>query len=323
MSSPKVSVVIDNYNYGRFIGEAIRSVLDQDYRGEIECIVADDGSTDDSRDAARSFGPKVKVLEVPMNQGQATAFNRGFAASTGKIVFLLDSDDYWPPDKVRRVVERFEDPGVGLVQHMLRDVSVAGHPVPQRMPDWPSHYTLEDFLDKRIDFTATSGLAFRRSVLDKITPLAKDVFYYLDDLLFGQALFFSRAANIREVLGVHRMHSANFCAEGYWNPKKLEIDMKCREIFHRELAPYLKEHKKDFTKRFWRLEEMEYARRRILLNMLQGERGAALSEWTSLIAKHGATFKAASCSLALVSPALYQKFYESYSFGWISKFRPS
>jgi glycosyltransferase involved in cell wall biosynthesis len=321
MSLPRVSVVIDNYNYGRFIGQAVRSVLDQDYRGGIECIVADDGSTDDSRGVARSFGPKVQVLEAPKNQGQATAFNRGFAAATGELVFLLDSDDYWPPDKVRRVVERFQDPGVGLVQHMLRDVGADGRPVPQRMPDWPESYTLEDFLDKRIDFTATSGLAFRKSVLDRITPLAKDVFYYLDDLLFGQALFFSTAANIREVLGVHRMHSANFCAEGYWDPKKLETDMRCREIFFRELAPYLQSHKKEFTQRFWRLEEMEYARRRILLHMLRGRRGAALSEWGSLAAKHGITFKAASCSLALVSPALYQKLYQSYSFGWLSRLR--
>ncbi|MFA5138496.1 MAG: glycosyltransferase family 2 protein [Elusimicrobiota bacterium] len=320
MSLPKVSVVIDNYNYGRFIGEAVRSVLDQDYSGELECIVADDGSTDDSRDVARSFGSKVKVLEAP-NQGQATAFNRGFAAASGQIVCLLDSDDYWPPDKVRRVAERFEDPGVGLVQHMLRDVGLDGRPVPQRMPGWPEHYTLDDFLDKRIDFTATSGLAFRKSVLDRITPLAKDVFYYLDDLLFGQALFFSKAANIREVLGVHRMHAANFCAEGYWDPKKLETDMRCREIFFRELAPYLKRHAKEFTPRFWRLEEMEYARRRILLDMLQGKRGAAFSEWTALVAKHGATFKAASCSLALISPMLYRKFYQSYSFGLISKLR--
>lgn len=315
MSSPKISVVIDNYNYGRYLEQAIRGVLDQDYPGEVECVVSDDGSTDESRDIIASFGDKV-VGVLRENKGQATAFNNGFEAATGEIVCMLDSDDYWVPRKLKTIAERFEDPEVGIVQHHLRDVDVKGEPLPQPFPEWPAEYTIDDFLDQRCHFTATSGLAFRKSILDKVLPLPTDVFYYLDDLLFVKAMFLSKAANVPEILGFHRIHDANFCAGGYWNPKKLEFDIKMREVFNREIAPWMDRHKKWFTERYRVWEDMEYYRRRILLHMFKGERGKAFDEWCGLLGKYWTTrfglFRGLTCMLALVSPKLYLEFYEAY-----------
>ncbi|MFH2202744.1 MAG: glycosyltransferase family 2 protein [Elusimicrobiota bacterium] len=314
--TPKVSVVIDNYNYGRYLGEAIDGVLRQKYDGEVECIVVDDGSTDDSRSVIRSFGERVRAI-LQENRGQATAFNTGFEAARGDIICLLDSDDYWKPEKLAAVAAPFADKRVGIVQHFLQDVDAAGRPLPQRFPDWPESYTLEDFLDKRIHFTATSGLAFRRSELVRALPIPKDVFYYLDDMLFVKVLFRAKAVNIPKILGVHRNHGGNFCFAGYRSPRKLELDMKMNAIFHREIDPLLDLHGKEFTERYRQQEEMEYFRRRILLYRMRGEWREAAAQWSELARRYGRTrfgfFRTATCLLALLSTGLYLRFYELYS----------
>ena len=89
-SSLLASIIIDNYNYGRFIDETINSALNQDCEN-IEVIVVDDGSTDDSRDVIESFGDKIIPVYKP-NGGQASALNAGFNKSKGDVIFFLDSD---------------------------------------------------------------------------------------------------------------------------------------------------------------------------------------------------------------------------------------
>lgn len=314
--TPRVSVVIDNYNYGRYLGAAIDGVLHQDYDGDVECIIVDDGSTDNSRTIIESFGEKVRGL-FQKNQGQATAFNTGFAAARGEIVCMLDSDDYWAPEKLRKIIPHFKEESVGVVQHLLQDVNEEGHPLPQRFPNWPVAYTLEDFLDKRMHFTATSGLAFRKSELDRALPIPKEVFYYLDDMLFVKVLFRAKAVNVPEALGFHRNHGANFCAGGYWSPQKLELDIRMNEIFHREIAPLLELYGKKLTDNYAHQRDLEYYRRRILLYRMRGDMGAAFKEWRALLKTYGLTrfgvFRTATCALALLSPDLYLKFYEVYS----------
>ena len=95
--NPLVSVIIGNYNYGRFISEAIESALNQTYKN-FELIVVDDGSTDNSREIIESYGDKLTAI-FQENGGQGRAFNAGFAVSKGEIICFLDSDDYYYPEK--------------------------------------------------------------------------------------------------------------------------------------------------------------------------------------------------------------------------------
>src|SRR4249920_2954185 len=99
MQCPLVSVVIPTYNDDRFVGEALRSVFAQTY-DNIEVVVVDDGSSDDSVKVARSFGEKVRVIQQS-NAGSAVARNRGMTAARGEFISFLDADDYWLADKVR------------------------------------------------------------------------------------------------------------------------------------------------------------------------------------------------------------------------------
>ena len=81
MSGPRVSVVVNNFNYERYLGEAIDSALAQDH-DDVEVVVVDDGSTDGSADVVRAYGSRVVPVLKP-NGGQGSAFNAGFAAATG------------------------------------------------------------------------------------------------------------------------------------------------------------------------------------------------------------------------------------------------
>jgi glycosyltransferase involved in cell wall biosynthesis len=114
MNVPLVSVIIPNYNYGRFLSDAIQSALGQSYPN-LEVIVVDDGSTDNSAEIAGRFGTQIKLIEQP-NAGVSAARNRGISESQGALVAFLDSDDMWLPTKIEKQVRAFdEDPQIGLV----------------------------------------------------------------------------------------------------------------------------------------------------------------------------------------------------------------
>src|SRR5262249_29495742 len=91
MERPLASVIINNYNYGRFLKASIDSALAQRYPCT-DVIVVDDGSTDYSRRIIASYGDKIVSL-LKSNQGQASAFNVGFGVSRGEVVCFLDADD--------------------------------------------------------------------------------------------------------------------------------------------------------------------------------------------------------------------------------------
>ena len=109
MTPPLVSIILCNYSYGRFIAQAIDSVLCQTY-GDIELVVIDDASTDDSQQVIASYqgDPRVRTIFHEENRGQAATFNTGFADSNGSLVAFLDSDDTWKPEKLAKMVGAFE-----------------------------------------------------------------------------------------------------------------------------------------------------------------------------------------------------------------------
>jgi len=101
-----VSVVIPAYNVRRFIGAAITSVLNQTYK-DVEIVVVDDRSTDDTLLELEKFGDRVKIVRHETNQGAAAARNTGVGACRGEIVAFLDGDDLWAPGKLEAFAECF------------------------------------------------------------------------------------------------------------------------------------------------------------------------------------------------------------------------
>lgn len=104
----KISVLINNYNYGKYVGEAIASVLSQDYP-DFELIVVDDGSTDESPEVIGSFHDDRMKTIIKSNGGQLSAFNAGFSVSSGEIICFLDADDLYQPGYLSAVAEIFSN----------------------------------------------------------------------------------------------------------------------------------------------------------------------------------------------------------------------
>ncbi len=101
-----VSVVIPARNSARYLGEAIRSVLQQNH-ANIEIIVVDNGSSDETRSLAESFGPPVRVLEETQ-RGAAHARNAGVRLAQGEFLAFLDADDLWIPGKLARQLDELD-----------------------------------------------------------------------------------------------------------------------------------------------------------------------------------------------------------------------
>lgn len=104
-----VSVVIPTYNRAEIISRTIDDVFRQTYRN-LELIVVDDGSVDDTRTQLEKYGDRIQVI-AQSNRGPAVARNRGAAAARGEIIAFQDSDDAWKPEKLARQVSLLEKMG--------------------------------------------------------------------------------------------------------------------------------------------------------------------------------------------------------------------
>jgi glycosyltransferase involved in cell wall biosynthesis len=114
-----ISVIIPVYNRALYLQRAVASTLQNDGI-RIEVVVVDDGSTDDSAEVARAFGPPVRVLPQP-NAGPAAARNRGFAESRGRFVRFLDSDDWLLPGANDRQLAALDRSGADVCYGNWRD----------------------------------------------------------------------------------------------------------------------------------------------------------------------------------------------------------
>lgn len=111
---PKVSVIIPCHNYGRYVAQAIQSVLSQTYKNfEVTCI--NDGSTDNSADILQKFENQVAILTMPINGGlPAKSRNAGFKQSKGDLLLFLDADDMIDSHYLEKTVPQMTD-GIGVV----------------------------------------------------------------------------------------------------------------------------------------------------------------------------------------------------------------
>jgi glycosyltransferase involved in cell wall biosynthesis len=217
-AEPLVSILVSNYNYGRYIGEAIQSALDQTYPN-IELIVCDDGSTDDSVSVIEEYerkDPRLRFIRK-RNGGQASGFNAAFAASRGEIIALLDSDDRFLPHKIERIVADFQaHPEAGFGVHRVIRVSAdlrrqGVWPMTEPLPcGWYGTRLLHD--GGILPFTPpTSGLSLHRDVAERIFPLPLEapLVSCPDQLITRLAPLLTNVTREDEALSEYRLHGDN------------------------------------------------------------------------------------------------------------------
>ena len=212
-ASGLASIVISSYNYCRYLREAIDSCLDQTYP-DVEVIVVDDGSTDDSPRIIRSYGDRIRAI-FKQNGGHASALNRGFQASRGEVVIFLDSDDALLPTAVDTAVSLLRDPEVSTVRWQMLTMDPSSKVMAKRVP--PDKLAYGDLREELLHegphhFPPTSGNAWARWFLEKVMPIPEDLFrlgggdLYLATLacLYGLVM----AATGPE--GIYRIHTDKY-----------------------------------------------------------------------------------------------------------------
>jgi glycosyltransferase involved in cell wall biosynthesis len=220
---PLVTVLINNYNYGRFLSDAIDSVLNQTYP-HIEIIVVDDGSTDESREVISSYGERIISL-LKENGGQASAFNAGFSKSRGEIVIFLDADDYLFPEAVEQVVAAWK-PDVVKVQYRLECVDGLKNPIgfyPEMDVSMDSGDVLPILLKKgRYITPVTSGNSFSRTALNKIFPVPETEFCICADAYLVNLIpFYGQIVSIEKPLAAYRIHGNNSWSKNEFGAEQL------------------------------------------------------------------------------------------------------
>lgn len=117
--NPEVSIIIPTYNSEEYIAQALKSIFDQSYH-EWEIIVIDDASTDSTVEIARSFQePKLKIIQNNRNQGVSYGRNRGIKEARGKWIALLDSDDWYAPQRLEKMLAVTNQQDVDLIADNL------------------------------------------------------------------------------------------------------------------------------------------------------------------------------------------------------------
>jgi glycosyltransferase involved in cell wall biosynthesis len=208
--APLVSVVTPSYNQGRFIRATIESVLSQDYPN-IEYIVMDGGSTDETASIVQEYGSRV-VFISKRDRGQSHAINKGFRLAKGSVLAWLNSDDVFLPGAVGTAVQALNcNPDAGLVYGDGYLIDAAGN-VTERFP-----HTREPDLWRLVhlsDYILQQSVFFRREVLDDVGYVDESLFFGMDwDLLIRIALKY-RLAYVPAYLGCLREYPETKSSSG-------------------------------------------------------------------------------------------------------------
>ncbi len=207
----RLSILITNHNYGRFLAAAIDSCLHQLRDGD-EVIVVDDGSTDGSLHVARAYGGDIRLV-AKRNGGQASAWNSGAAASSGEAICLLDADDIFVAGKLDAVRHALSQgaqwcfhPLMPVGSRLERIAEPASSPVPSvqqltaarergRMPYLP---------------TASSGMSFRRALAQRLFPMPEEAGVLLsDNYLKFRSVAAADGVFLAKCWALQRLHDAN------------------------------------------------------------------------------------------------------------------
>jgi Glycosyl transferase family 2 len=226
-----VSIVINNYNYGRFLAAAIESALAQTYPST-EVIVVDDGSSDNSGEIAAAFGDRIRTVLKP-NGGQGSAFNAGFEVCLGEIVIFLDSDDTLRHDAVSRVVTSWE-PTFSKCHFPLVVIDEEGAGNGDVFPPTAlaSGDALTSLLESGSYCTApTSGNAFSRAYLTSVMPVPEAEWRsHADCYLIHLAPFYGLVGVLREPLGYYRIHTSSLSLSGLVTDGRIQTARLSKEL---------------------------------------------------------------------------------------------
>jgi hypothetical protein len=207
----RFSIIIANFNYARFVARAIESALGLDWP-DVEIIVVDDGSVDNSRAIIESFQDRVTAI-FQENGGQRSANNKGFAVSNGDVVVFLDADDVLEPGFAQAVASVWR-PGLSKVQVQMERVDAEERPLGSLVPAIDRRPLPEEI--RRWSLEATeyptppgSGNAYARDFLTCFFPIGPEHDSSTDSTCLALAPLLGDVVTVLEPLARYRQHGNN------------------------------------------------------------------------------------------------------------------
>lgn len=221
--SPIVSVVVPCYNYAHYLTEAVKSVTSQD-GVELEVIVVDDASADESVEVAQSIAEddrRVRVIGHSQNRGHIATYNEGLAQARGKYLVLLSADDMLAPGSLSRAVALLEsEPAVGFVYGRVPWFTESPPPVdttrPPRFKFWSGSEWLARRCRRVTNCVMSPEVVIRRDLYERIGPYRPDLPHTGDMAMW---LLASAVADVGYVEGpwaaYYRRHAVNMHAASF------------------------------------------------------------------------------------------------------------
>ena len=231
-STPAVSVLIDTYNQAHFLEQAVCSVLQQGLSpSELEILIVDDGSTDNTAALAAKFAPRVQYLRKS-NGGQISAYNFAISQTRAPIIAFLDADDWWVKTKLQIVLDEFsKDSTVTAVGHGFIQYFDQTRTEEPCLPAKTYRFDLSTPANARFAhaarrFLSTSKMAVRRSVVEAAGTLP-DQLVFFDVGLQVAAMALGPAVVLNQPLTFYRVHRENLYESRRPDAKNLRRKLQC------------------------------------------------------------------------------------------------
>ncbi|MBC7900782.1 MAG: glycosyltransferase [Saprospiraceae bacterium] len=231
---PFVTVVTPAYNQADFLRDTIESVLSQDYPN-IEYVVLDDGSTDDTPKILAEYGDKF-VWESQKNMGQTPTINKGWAMTKGEIVTWLNSDDtFYDSGSVREAVEYLmENPDVGIVFGDSMFTEADGTEIEPTRP--VVDFTFEKMVRKCENSISQPSAFIRRDVVRKAGELDPKFYYFMDWDFWMRAGIYFKIEHVDAIWSTYRLH-ADSKTVAQAKRAAPELDYLYKKFFSRDDIP--------------------------------------------------------------------------------------
>ncbi|HMH22016.1 MAG TPA: glycosyltransferase family 2 protein [Puia sp.] len=268
---PKISIITPSYNQGQYLEQTIRSVLDQQYPN-LEYIIIDGGSKDDSVDIIRKYSPSLSFWVSERDSGQSEALEKGFSKATGELAAWINSDDYYEKDCLFTVARAYRETGFSFFCGTCQMIDTQGKPIRQLHTKNISYRSLIRYWKPHF-CPPQPSIFFRREILEQLGGFDRSLNYAMDFALWLEASRTYRFYQTTENMSYYRVHPASKTGQGlsHFVPEwKMLID---RSLTQSNL----------FTRWKHRLEENAFLLRRKLSRLAYKQRiKATLKKWLFL-----------------------------------------
>jgi len=215
---PEVSVIIPTYNSARYLGEAVDSVLEQSYK-DIEVLVIDDGSTDETESVMSKYGPPVRYIRQK-NGGVSVARNRGIEESVGRYIAFLDADDTWLSNKLERQISALKaNDGYRFCYSDFIPVTQDLKPLVVERLD-PQGKALDDLLLRGNVVGSICTVLCERSLFDSVGGFDSSLSQCADWDMWVRLAGMTNFLYLKDRLVTYRKHDTNMSG----NARLLELD---------------------------------------------------------------------------------------------------